>query len=196
MQIRAVCERGRRAHDRRHLFDFDLNPIGRIFGFFPRRRDHRSDRLADEAHDVARQHRLADRYVIELLQHRPDRLDGGEIGGGDDRRAFWWRNPYDSPRSDRASHEAYPVRRPQIGGETAVARDQRRVLEPPDRAADPAPTVVLGMTGHSVPCFAIAQRRRENTRRGFASAIASIPAADNPAERSSASGSMSAGGNE
>ena len=42
----------------------------------------------------------------------------------------------------------------------------------------------------------IDHRRRAKTRRGFASAIASIPAADNPADRSSASGSMSAGGNE
>src|SRR5262249_35688953 len=128
-----------------------LNPIGCILGFFPRRRDHRGDRLADEAHDVARQHRLADRHVFELVQHWPDRLDGGEFGGGDDRRALGWRNPYVSPRSDRASHEAYPVRRPQIGGETAVARDQRRVLEPPDRAADPAPPGAPCMTRPSIP---------------------------------------------
>jgi hypothetical protein len=47
-----------------------------------------------------------------------------------------------------------------------------------------------------VPCLVIDHRRRAKTRRGFASAIASIPAADNPADRSSASGSMSAGGNE
>src|SRR5262249_30352055 len=46
------------------------------------------------------------------------------------------------------------------------------------------------------PPLVIDHRRPEKTRRGFASAIASISAADNPADRSSANGSMSAGGNE
>ncbi len=193
----AAPERHIRADDRRACFDFELDAIGDILGLFTARRDYGGDRLADESHDLARQHRLADGHVIKLVQHRPDRFDGCQIGGGDDQRVLGCADPNDPPRRHRASHEADPPRGRQIAGEAAATGDQGRILEASDRAANPAPTAVaLGIAGHSVPRFAIAQRRRANTRRGFASAITSISAADSPADRSSASGSMSAGGNE
>ena len=46
-------------------------------------RDDGGDRLADKAHHAVGQHRLADRQVVELVQHRRDRLHAVEIGGGD-----------------------------------------------------------------------------------------------------------------
>ena len=225
----AVRERGSRADHRRHLFDVDLDTIGNVLGLFLRRRDHRSDRLADEPHDIARQHRLADRHVAELVQQRLDRLHACELGGGDDGRALRRHDPLDPTRRDRAPDETNPARRRQVARELAVAGHQCRILETPDRTADPT-AMVLGIDGHSAPRFAqitccrsrvrqrslrgssipllqtnrscraasavIDHRSRAKTRRGFASAIASISAADNPADRSSASGSMSAGGNE
>ena len=193
----AARERRIRADDCWAWFDFDLDAIGDVLGLFAAGRDHGGDRLADEPYDLARQHRLADRDVIELVQHRPDRLDGCQIGGGEHQRALGCVDPNDPARRHRASHEADPSRGREIACEAAATGDQRRILEASDRAADPAATAVaLGIAGHSVARFAIAQRRRANTRRGFASAIASISAADSPADRSSASGSMSAGGNE
>ena len=181
-----------RIDHRRRLLDLDLDLIGDVLGLLPGRRHHGRDRLADEAHDTGRQHRLADRHIVELVQHRPDRLHRRKVGGRDHRRACGRIDPHDPPGRDRAAHEAHPAGRRQVAGEAALAGDQGRVLDPADRAADPA-AIAFGMGDHRARPL---QRSRANTRRGLPSAIASISAADNPAERSSASGSMSAGGNE
>ena len=78
------------------------------------------------------------------------------------------------------------------GGRGWVGRSIRRL-------EDPTLVAGRGRFAGDLPAArrdVIAQRIRANSRRGFASAIASISAADNCADRSSASGSMSAGGNE
>jgi len=83
------------------------------------------------------QDRLADRLVIELVQHRQDRLHALEIGGGDDRRTRRRFDILNLSRSDRAAHEAQPVGGGEIGGEAALAGDQRRIFNAPNGAADP-----------------------------------------------------------
>ena len=142
------------ADDRRHVFDVDLDEIGDVFGLFPARGDDRRERLADESDHILGQHRLADRHVVELVQHRLDRLHRGKVGSRDDRRALGCRDPPDPARGDRAPHKAHPACRRQVAGEAAIAGHQRRILEPPDRAADPAVTVILlHIDGHWQRCI-------------------------------------------
>ena len=85
-QRRAERERAGGADHRRQLFDLDLDQLGDVLGLLAARRHHRRDRLADEPHHVLRQDGLADQHVVELVQHGPDRLDRGEIGGRNDGR--------------------------------------------------------------------------------------------------------------
>ena len=140
-------QRRTRIDDGRHRFDLDLDKIGDVLGLLPRRRDHRRDRLADEAHDILRQHRLADRHVVELVQHRLDRLHRREVGSRNDRRAGRCGNPHDPAGGQRAPDKADPARRRQVAGEPALAGHQGWVLDPPHRAADPA-AISFRMDGH------------------------------------------------
>ena len=57
----------------------ERNLIGEVLGRRRARRHHRRHRLADKAHGVGRQNRLADRLVVELVQHRQDRLDTFQV---------------------------------------------------------------------------------------------------------------------
>jgi hypothetical protein len=149
----AAGERRVGAHRRRQFFDFDLDEIGDVLGLFPPRGHHRRDRLADKPHDVARQHRLADRHIVELVQQGLDRLHRCELGGGDDCRALGRHDPLDPTGGHRAPDEPDPSCRRQVAREPAAAGHQRRILEAPDRTADPT-AIVLGIAGHSVPRFA------------------------------------------
>ena len=79
----------------------------------------------------------ADRLVIELVQHRRDRLHALEIGGGDHHRARRRVDLVDLARRRPGCARSAPSARRQIGGEAAVAGDQRRVFQPADGAADP-----------------------------------------------------------
>ena len=145
---RAGSERVTRVDHRRGLVDCHLNQIGDVFGLFLARRDDCRDRLADKAHLAVGQDRLADRLVIELVQHRQDRLHALEIGGGDDRRVRRRFDVLNLSSGERAAHEAHPVDGGEIGGEAALAGDQRGIFDAPDGAADPFEPGAFGVRGH------------------------------------------------
>ncbi len=134
----AMDDRGTRIDHRLGLLDLDLDPVGDVLGRLGALRQHGGDGLADVAHDAVGEDRLADRHVAELVQHRPDRLDLLHIDGRHDRRAVGRGDAQDASGGHRAAHEAHVLRRRQIAGEASNAGDQRRILEPPDRAADPS----------------------------------------------------------
>jgi hypothetical protein len=80
-----------------------------VLGLFLARGDHRGDRLAGKAHFAGSKDRLADRLVVELMQHRRDRLEAFHVGGGNDPGAIRRLDVFDLPRSNRASHKTYPM---------------------------------------------------------------------------------------
>ena len=142
---RAGGERGERIDHRHGRLDHEIDLLGDVFGVGCARSHDGGDRLADKAHDAVGQDRLADRPVVELVQHRQDFLHALEIGGGDDHRAVRRIDPRDFSRRQRAAHEAHPMRRRQVGGEAALALDQRRVFQPADGAADPGHAGAFGV---------------------------------------------------
>ena len=121
--------------DRQRFLDLDLDQIGEVLGCFPRGRDDRGDRLADETHHLRRQHRLDDRHVVELVQHRPQRLHRREVGGGDDHSPFRLDDADDAPRRHRAPDEAHPQRGGEVAGEPPQAGHQHVILDPTEGAA-------------------------------------------------------------
>ena len=52
------------------LVDLDLDQIDDVLGLFLAGGDRGGDAFADKAHDAVGQHRIADRLVVELVQHR------------------------------------------------------------------------------------------------------------------------------
>ena len=88
MDLPRVCgKRVARIDDRRLIADDEFDLVNDVLGFLFGGSDDRRDRLADEAHLAVGEDRLAERLVLELVQHRQDRLHAGEIGGGDHHRA-------------------------------------------------------------------------------------------------------------
>src|SRR5687767_12693382 len=71
---RAGGKRAARIGHRGERLDFDLDAIGDILSLLLARRDHGSDQFADKTHDVRGQDRLRYRDVVELVQHRLNRL--------------------------------------------------------------------------------------------------------------------------
>ena len=128
---------GARIDDGIRLLDLDLDLIGDVLGRLRALRQHSGNRLSDVAHDAVGEDRLGDRHVVELVQHRPDRLDVPQIGRRHDGGAIRSRDAHDASGGHGAAHEAHVVHRRQIAGEASNASDQRRILEPPDRPPDP-----------------------------------------------------------
>ena len=60
--------------------DVDLDLIAKILRLILARGKHRRDRFAGEANHAVGEDRLSDRDIVELVQHRPDRLYRLEIG--------------------------------------------------------------------------------------------------------------------
>ena len=119
---RAGRQRRERVDHRHGLLDHEIDLVGDVLGLARARRHDGSDRLADKAHDAVGEYRLGDRLVVELVQHRQDRLHAGEIGGGDDERAVRLVDAPQAAGGHRAAHETHPVRRRQVGGEAALSR--------------------------------------------------------------------------
>ncbi len=158
---RAGCERRARVNRGLDLGDIERDLIDNVLGFFLARRDHGGDRLADETHHAVGQNRLRHRLVVELVQHRLDRLHVGEIGRGDDPRVLRRVDLADFAGGDGAAHEAHPVHRLHVSREAAAAGDQRGILQPPDGTADPGHAGALAMSGH----FAASCKARRTTAR-------------------------------
>ena len=71
----APSSRAARASTTGSVLDLDLDLIGDVLGRLRALRQHGGNRLSDVAHDAVGEDRLGDRHVVELVQHRPDRLD-------------------------------------------------------------------------------------------------------------------------
>ncbi len=160
---RAGSKRVTRVDHRRGLVDRNFDLIGDVLGRCRVCGNHCGDRLADKAHLAVGQDRLADRLVIKLIQHRQDRLHALEIGGGNDRRTRRRFDVLNLSGGDRAAHEAHPVGGGEIGGETALAGDERGIFDTPDGAADPFEPRAFGVRGHVTEDFS-ARRTTALTR--------------------------------
>ena len=134
---RTIYQRGHRIGHGLEGVDLQNDALGDVLGHFLRCREHHRDRIAEIAHDLAREYRLRDRHIAELVQHRPDRLHLGQIRRGEHHGPFGRFDPQDASRRHRAAHEAGVVLRRQIGGEPSGAAQQNRVFQPADRASDP-----------------------------------------------------------
>ena len=121
---RAVGERAARVGHGGERRDLDLDLIGDVLGLLLARCDHGGDQLADKAHHARGEDRLRHRHIVELVQHRLDRLDRRDVGGGDHICAGRHADAVDATRRDRTSHETNPMRRRQVGGEMALPRHQ------------------------------------------------------------------------
>ena len=153
----AVLEFPRRragVEDHRQFFDRDCDEIGRVLRHVGVDRKHRRDRLADIAHALPGQNRLAiGRQALDAGQAEIDRRNLGDVGRrphGDDARHRQRRTGVD--RHDAAvgmagAHHAHVQHagKGDIGGEGAAARHQRPVLETGHRTSDEA---------HVRPCSA------------------------------------------
>ena len=84
MRARAVGKRVVRIDQWLLFGDRELDLVDDVLGLFLAGGDHGGDRLAGEAHFAVGEDRLADRLVVELVQHRRDRLEAFHIGGGDE----------------------------------------------------------------------------------------------------------------
>jgi hypothetical protein len=158
---RAGCERCARVNLRRDIGDIERDLIDKVLGFFLARRDHGGKRLADETHHAIGQNWLRHRLVVELVQHRLDRLHVDEIGRADHPRILRRFDLADFAGGGGAAHEAHPVHRLHVSREAAAAGDQRGILQPPDGTADPGHAGTLGMRGH----FAASSSARRTTAR-------------------------------
>ena len=147
-QRRAGFERLARIDQRRPVLDLDRDLIGDVLGLGGGRREYGGEGFADKAHHVLRQDRLRDRPVIELVQHRRDRPHAGKIGAGDDWRTVRRGDGDDAPGRHWAADKAHRISGGEIGGEAAAALDQRRVFQPPHRAADPFRPKAFGRARH------------------------------------------------
>ena len=79
-----------------------------------------------------------DRHVVGPVEERPDAGDAGKVGGGEHRRALRPLDAEDAAAGDRAPDEGDGAGAGRgIGGEPAVAGEQRAVLAPRQRACRP-----------------------------------------------------------
>ena len=90
-QRRARLCRFARAHHRRQRLDVERDRLGRVLGLRDGLRDHAGDRIADEAHLVARQRRprrIADRRAVAVLERQIafEPAIGLEVLAGKDRQ--------------------------------------------------------------------------------------------------------------
>ena len=131
------------------VFDVGEDQIGRVLGKVGiLGKDHRH-RLADIAHLGGREHRLAvgpEAGHADLAE--VDRRDVGDVGRVHTRDHAGQRqrlrrvDAEDAAMGHRRAHDAHVelAGKADVGGEAALSGEERPVLEPPDRAADDAPS--------------------------------------------------------
>ncbi len=142
-----------RRQKRRQRCDLDLDEVRRVLGDIRVLGEHGGDGVADIAHAVDRQHRLAigldlvgrARGVAEI-----DRGNAGDVGagphGGNARRgrsACGGVDAHDPAVRDGGAHHAHVelMGKGDIAGEPAVPPHERRVLDPRHRMAEHAALV-------------------------------------------------------
>ena len=115
--------------------------------------EHRRDRLADIAHAVGREHRLAIRLQpLDAAFAEIDRRHVGDVGGGphrDDARQRPRRRGVDGDdpaMGDLRADDPHVklMRKRDVAGKAPAPGDQRRVFEPRHRLAD----IFVGLRGH------------------------------------------------
>jgi len=120
---RAHCERSARVDHWRRFLDFKIDPLSHVLSRRRTGRDYGCDRFTDKTDDSRSEHRLADRPVVELVQHRYDRLHTFEVRGGDELCAVRGGDAANLASGDRAAHESQMMRGRQVSGEAAAPRD-------------------------------------------------------------------------
>ena len=134
--------------------DLDRHQIGGVLGDVGVAREHDSDRLADIAHAIRGKDRLAVRIKpFDAGEPEIDRRNFGDIGCGPyrgDARRRARRGGVDGDDAAmrvRGTNDAHVqlMRERNVGGEAALAGDQRKVLEARDRAADEAHRALAGL---------------------------------------------------
>ena len=151
---------------RRQFLDLHGDEIGGVLGDVGVLGEHRRHRLADIAHLVRRQHRLA---VGRELLDRPfaeiDRRHVGDVGRGPHRdHARQRARGVGVDRDDVGvgvvgAHDPHVklAREVDVAGKAAAAGDQRRVLQPLDRLADPFRRAALRRSCASRACSSARQ---------------------------------------
>ena len=146
MSGRKFDRRRTRVEQRRQFLDLGCDQIGRVLGEVRIGGKHRGDRIADIAHPVGRQHRLAVR--IERRDGafaKIDRRHLGDVGCGPHREHAGVRprrlgvDRQDAAVGVRRAHHPHDelMREIDVAGERPAPGHQRRVLQPRDRLADP-----------------------------------------------------------
>ncbi len=136
---------GVRVEQRRQFFDLDRDQIGRVLGDIMIGGKDRGDRIADIAHAVFGENRLAVRIERRnAALAKIDRRHLGNVGCGPHREHA--RHGPRRRRVDRhdaamgmaGAHDAHVklMREIDIAGERAASGDQRRIFQPLDRLAD------------------------------------------------------------
>ncbi len=137
---------GLRVEQRRQFLDRDVDQIGGVFGDIGVDREHRGDRIADIAHALLGQHRLAvrierrDRALAEI-----DRRHLGNVVGGPHREHAGQRarrrriDRGDAAMRVSRAHDAHMelMRKIDVAGKRATPGNERRILKPRDGLADP-----------------------------------------------------------
>ena len=130
-------ERGTHVHDRRQFVELDIDRSRKVFRLRAARCDADSDRLADVAHLVGRQHRLRGWLEPRQAGHRHDRLNAGEILRDEHRgfRAGGLADAANARMRDRAAHEGQIAHagQPDVGDELALAAQVAVILQSRDR---------------------------------------------------------------
>ncbi len=155
----------------RYFVDGDVDLVDDILGLFFSLCHHGGDGFADEANRAIRQHRLTYGLVVEFVQHRGDPFHTLEICSRDDRRTTRTCDATELPGGDRAAHEAHPMSGRFVRSETALSRNQCRVLQSADGATDPGHARASGPVLAHGTLFSRARRTTARTRSRLYSAV-------------------------
>jgi len=133
-------ERVAHVHDGRQFVEIDLHRGGQVFRFGATCCDADSDRLADMAHRVTRQHRLRRRLEAGQARDRYDRLHANQVLRHEYRSlgTGWLADGADAGVRDRAADEREIAHAGQanVGNELALAAQVPVILQSWNSGAD------------------------------------------------------------
>ena len=143
---REFAGRGVGGEQDRQLLDLHGHEIGRVLGDVGVMRKHRRDRVADIAHASGGEDRLPVGFeLLDAALAEIDRPDVGNVGRGPHGDHAWQRaRRAHVDRDDAAmrvvrARDAHVelMRKGNVGGKTAAAGDEWRILQALDRLTDP-----------------------------------------------------------